>query len=156
MRVLVDERPRQFLILGSASRDLIHQSSETLAGRIGYIELTSFILEEVNDLRPLWCRGGFPRSFLSPSDEESLLWRQSYVMTFLERDIPSLGFRIPSVQMSRFWMMLSHAHGQIFNASEIGRSLGVSDHTVRKYLDILVGTFMIRSLHPWFENINKR
>ena len=156
LRVLVDERPRQFLILGSASRDLIHQSSETLAGRIGYIELTPFMLEEVNDFRTLWRRGGFPRSFLSPSDEESLIWRQAYITTFLERDIPNLGFRIPAVQMSRFWMMLSHVHGQIFNASEIGRSLGVSDHTTRKYLDILVGTFMMRNLRPWFENIGKR
>lgn len=156
LRVLVDERPRQFLILGSASRDLIHQSSETLAGRIGYIELTPFMLEEVNDFRTLWRRGGFPRSFLSSSEEESFLWRQAYITTFLERDIPSLGFRIPSVQISRFWMMLSHVHGQLFNASEIGRSLGISDHTTRKYLDILVGTFMMRNLCPWYENINKR
>lgn len=156
LRVLVDERPRHFLILGSASRDLIHQSSETLAGRIGYVELTPFMLEEVHDFQKLWRWGGFPRSFLSSSDEESILWRQAYITTFLERDIPNLGFKIPAVQTRRFWMMLSHVHGQIFNASDLGRSLGLSDHTIRKYLDILVGTFMMRSLQPWFENISKR
>lgn len=156
LRVLVDERPRQFLILGRASRDLIHQSSETLAGRIGYIELTPFTLEETGNFQTLWRRGGFPRSFLSPSEEESFLWRQAYITTFLERDIPNLGFRIPAVQMRRFWMMLSHVHGQIFNASDLGRSLSISDHVTRKYLDILVGTFMMRSLQPWFENISKR
>jgi predicted AAA+ superfamily ATPase len=156
LRVLVDERPRMFLILGSASRDLIHQSSETLAGRIGYIELTPFSLDEVQDLRTLWRRGGFPRSYLAEDDEDSVLWRQAYITTFLERDIPNLGFKIPPVQMRRFWMMLCHSHGQIFNASDIGRSLGVTDHTVRKYLDLLVGTFMARSLAPWLENISKR
>lgn len=156
LRVLVDERPRHFLILGSASRDLIHQSSETLAGRIGYVELTPFMLEEVHDVQTLWRRGGFPRSFLAQTDEESILWRQAYITTFLERDIPNLGFKIPAAQIRRFWMMLSHAHGQIFNASDIGRSLGISDHTTRRYLDILVGTFMMRNLQPWFENIAKR
>jgi predicted AAA+ superfamily ATPase len=156
LRVLIDERPRQFLILGSASRDLIHQSSETLAGRIGYVELTPFTLGEVGEMRTLWCRGGFPRSFLAKSDEESFLWRQEYITTFLERDIPNLGFKIPPLHIRRFWMMLCHTHGQILNASEIGRSLGVSDHTVRKYLDLLVGTFMMRYLSPWFENISKR
>lgn len=156
LRVLVDERPRQFLILGSASRDLIHQSSETLAGRIGYIELPPFTLEEVTDYQRLWRRGGFPRSFLASSDEISFLWRQDYITTFLERDIPALGFKMPSPQIRRFWMMLSHFHAQLFNSSEIGRSLGISDHTSRRYLDILVGTFMIRTLSPWFENIRKR
>lgn len=156
LRVLVDERPRHFLILGSASRELIHQSSETLAGRIGYVELTPFMLEEVRDYKTLWGRGGFPRSFLSQSDEESILWRQAYITTFLERDLPNLGFKIPPAQIRRFWMMLSHVHGQIFNASDLGRSLGLTDHTIRKYLDILVGTFMMRSLQPWFENISKR
>lgn len=156
LRVLVDERPRQFLILGSASRDLIRQSSETLAGRIGYVEVTPFRLDEVKDLRTLWRRGGFPRSFLSETEEESLSWRREYISTFMERDIPNLGFKIPPVQIRRFWMMLCHAHGQIFNGSEMGRSLGISDHTARKYLDILVGTFMMRSLPPWFENISKR
>jgi uncharacterized protein len=157
LRVLIDEnQKRQFLILGSASRDLIRQSSETLAGRIGYIEITPFSLEET-DLSPLlWPRGGFPRAFLAEHDKESYLWRQSYITTFLERDIAQLGFQIPPQQMRRFWLMLAHYHGQIFNASEIGRSLGVSDHTVRRYLDILAGTFMVRILSPWFENLGKR
>jgi hypothetical protein len=156
LRVLIDERPRKFLILGSASWELIKQSSETLAGRIGYIELPPFTLAETNDVRKLWRRGGFPRSYLASNEEESVMWRQSYITTFLERDIPNLGIRIPPIQMRRFWMMLAHTHGQIFNASQIGKSLGVTDHTVRRYLDILVGTFMIRHLQPWHENISKR
>ena len=147
---------KKFLILGSASRDLIQQSSETLAGRIGYIELLPFSLAEVNDEQRLWLRGGFPNSYLAGSDSDSYIWRQNYITTFLERDIPSLGFNIPAQQMRRFWLMLVHYHGQIFNASEIGRSLGISDHQVRKYLDILAGTFMIRELIPWFENLSKR
>lgn len=157
LRVLIDENEnRKFLILGSASRELIHQSSETLAGRIGYIEVMPFSLKETNDSPNLWIRGGFPRSFLAASDEDSFLWRQSYITTFLERDIANLGFDIPPQQMRRFWLMLTHYHGQIFNASEIGKSLGISDHTVRRYLDILAGTFMIRILSPWFENLGKR
>ncbi|HSC25216.1 MAG TPA: ATP-binding protein [Candidatus Babeliales bacterium] len=150
------KRKKRFLILGSASRDLIMQSSETLAGRIGYIELPPFSLSEVHNSAQLWLRGGFPNSYLAENDADSYLWRQSYITTFLERDIPSLGFNIPAPQMRRFWLMLAHYHGQIFNASELGRSLGVSDHTVRKYLDILAGTFMIRELVPWFENLQKR
>ncbi len=158
LRVLVDEekKKRRFLILGSASRDLIRQSSETLAGRIGYMELMPFSLDEVKNSQLLWLRGGFPRAYLAGNDEDSFLWRQSYITTFLERDIPSLGFQIPPQQMRRFWLMLVHYHGQIFNASDLGRSLGVSDHTIRKYLDILAGTFMIRMLSPWFENLEKR
>ncbi len=157
LRVLVDENPEiKFLILGSASRDLIHQSSETLAGRIGYIELYPFSLFEVSNSEKLWIRGGFPRSYLAESAELSYAWRQNYVSTFLERDIPALGFSIPPAQMRRFWMMLAHYHGQIMNASEIARSLGISDHTVRRYLDILSGTFMIRLLSPWYENLHKR
>lgn len=168
LRVLVDitrtkpddpdihKKEKKILILGSASRDLIRQSSETLAGRIGYIELPPFTLVEVKDSMRLWMRGGFPNSYLSQNDAESYLWRQNYIKTFLERDIPSLGFDIPAQQMRRFWLMLAHYHGQIFNASEIARSLGISDHMVRKYLDILAGTFMVRILSPWFENVNKR
>lgn len=157
LRVLIDQNnKRKFLILGSASRDLIRQSSETLAGRIGYIEVMPFSLKETHQSPNLLLRGGFPRSFLASNDEDSLLWRQSYITTFLERDIASLGFNIPPQQMRRFWLMLAHYHGQIFNASEIGRSLGISDHTVRRYLDILAGTFMIRVLSPWFENLAKR
>ena len=158
IRVLVDDplHKRNLLILGSASRDLLSQSSETLAGRIGYIELPPFSLSETKNSAQLWLRGGFPLSYLASNNADSLLWRQNYIKTFLDRDIPSLGFTIPPQQMRRFWLMLAHYHGQIFNASEIARSLAVSDHTVRKYLDILAGTFMIRELSPWFENIPKR
>lgn len=162
LRVLVDaqntppKRKRKFLILGSASRDLIRQSSETLAGRIGYIELPPFSLEEVKESKKLWTRGGFPRSYLAETETDSYKWRQNYIMTFLENDIPNLGFNIPAEQMRRFWLMLAHYHGQIYNASEISRSLSVSYHTVNKYLDILVGTFMMRRLTPWIENIQKR
>lgn len=159
IRVLIDdkEKKQKFLILGSASRDLIRQSSETLAGRIGYMELMPFSLDEVDhESDTLWLRGGFPLSYLAASEEDSFLWRQSYIATFLERDIPNLGFQIPPQQMRRFWLMLVHYHGQIFNASELGKSLGISDHMVRKYLDILAGTFMIRILLPWYENLEKR
>src|SRR6267154_1245288 len=159
MRVLIDDKQNKykFLILGSASRDLIRQSSESLAGRIGYIELAPFSLDEVDhESEILWLRGGFPLSYLARSDEESFLWRQSYITTFLERDIFNLGFQIPPQQMRRFWLMLVHYHGQIFNAHELGKSLGISDHMVRKYLDILAGTFMIRILLPWYENLEKR
>jgi len=162
IRVLVDEslvsnKPkRKFLILGSASRDLIRQSSETLAGRIGYIELPPFSLSEVNNISNLWLRGGFPSSYLANNEQDSFLWRQNYINTFLERDVPALGFNVPTEQIRGFWIMLAHYHGQIFNASEIGKSLGISDQTSKKYLDILIGTFMIRRLTPWFENIKKR
>ncbi len=158
LRVLVDDPQyrRKFLILGSASRDLIRQSSETLAGRIGYIEMYPFSLSEVLDLNRLWLRGGFPLSYLANSEAESMLWRQNYITTFLERDIPNLGFAIPPQSLRRFWLMLTHGHGQIFNASAIAKSLAISDHTSRKYLDILAGTFMIRILSPWFESVAKR
>jgi predicted AAA+ superfamily ATPase len=147
---------RKFLILGSASRDLIRQSSETLAGRIAYIELTPFSLGEVNQQKKLWLRGGFPDSYLARSLEDSLFWRKQYISTFLERDIPNLGIRIAPTALRRFWMMLAHYHAQTFNASEIGRSLGISDTTVKNYLDILTGTFMVRQLPPWTANIKKR
>lgn len=158
LRVLIDQSKRtsRFLILGSASRDLIHQSSESLAGRIGYIEVTPFSIEEVKDQTKLWLRGGFPLSYLAGSEEISYSWRQSYISTFLERDLTNLGFQIPPYQMRRFWLMLAHYHGQLFNSSELARSLGVSDHTIRRYLDILAGTFMIRILQPWHENLEKR
>lgn len=158
LRVLVD-RPgnnTKFLILGSASRDLIQQSSETLAGRIGYIDLPPFSLFEVDKSARLFLRGGFPKSYLAQSEGDSYLWRKNYISTFLERDIPNLGFAIPPQQLRKFWLMLAHYHGQIFNASEIARALGISSHTVRRYLDILIGTFMIRELQPWFENLHKR
>lgn len=157
LRVLVDQKKdRRFLILGSASRDLINQSSETLAGRIRYIELTPFSYWEVDHINKLWIRGGFPLSYLAKNEPHSFEWRSSYITTFLERDIPNLGINIPAPMLRRFWIMLSHYHGQIFNSSEIGKSLGIAHTTVRRYLDILTGTFMIRQLQPWFENIEKR
>src|SRR3989338_1409879 len=160
LRVLADRpgRKARFLILGSASRDLIRQSSETLAGRISYLELTPFSGQEVGakDLEKLWVRGGFPRSFLASSGTLSAEWRKEYVSTFLERDIPALGLKIPPRTLRRFWTMLAHYHGQIFNASEIGQSLGLAHTTVRHYLDILSGTFMVRQLSPWAENMGKR
>jgi predicted AAA+ superfamily ATPase len=158
LRVLADtKRERQhYLVLGSASPELLRQSSESLAGRIGYIELPPFSLLETLDQDKLWVRGGFPNSFLSKSENSSILWRNAYIKTFLEMDIPGLGFSIPPQQLYRFWMMLTHYHGQLFNFSELGKSLGISNHTARRYVDILEGTFMIRSLLPWFENTGKR
>lgn len=158
LRVLAD-RPHsktRFLILGSASRELVNKSSESLAGRIAHIELTPFQYQEVHELKKLWIRGGFPLSYLAKTKEISWEWRKNYVKTYLEHDIPQLGIRIAPPALRRFWMMLVHYHGQMFNASEIGRSLGISDTTVKHYLDILTGTFMVRSLQPWFENISKR
>lgn len=160
LRVLADrpERPARFLVLGSASRDLIRQASETLAGRIGYLELTPFALEETGIAARdrLWLRGGFPPAYLAPSDAASWQWRKDYVATFLERDLPALGIAIPPQSLRRFWMMLAHYHGQTLNFSELGRSFGAADTTVRRYLDILAATFMVRLLPPWHENIGKR
>ena len=159
LRHLVDQnKKKKFLILGSASRDLIRQSSETLAGRIAYHYLSGFRLADIEPAKTktLWLRGGLPRSFLAASDTDSYIWRTQYVTTFLERDIPQLGINIPARTLRRFWTMLSHYHGQILNYAELGRSFGVSDMTVRKYCDILEGTFMIRILQPWYANIGKR
>ena len=156
LRVLVDEKPRKFLILGSASRDLLQQSSETLAGRIGYIELFPFSFSETQEQTILWTRGGFPHAYLANSDQKSYAWRQDYITTFMERDIPALGFNIPPLLVRRLWMMLAHNHGGVLNSSELGSALGITHHTVRKYIEILAGTFMVRILHPWFENISKR
>lgn len=156
IRVLVDKKNIKFLVLGSASRDLIKQSAETLAGRIGYIEITPFNLPEVAEFDKLWLRGGFPLSYLANNEEQSFLWRQNYIKTFLERDIPQLGFSIPSIQLRKFWLMICHYHGSIFNASALGNSLGISQHTAERYLNILEGTFMIRILPPWYENLKKR
>jgi hypothetical protein len=160
LRVLAD-RPNQqahFLILGSASPHIIRHASETLAGRVEFIELSGFDLMETGSaaLDALWLRGGFPRSFLAASDEDSFVWREGFVRTYLERDLPQLGFRIPQPAMRRFWTMLAHYHGQTWNASELGRAMGLSDKTVRSYLDVLTGTYMIRQLQPWFENLGKR
>ena len=160
LRVLVDrqDNPARFLILGSASRDLIQHSSETLAGRVQHLELTPFSFLETGfgNMDRLWLRGGYPRSFLADNDQISTRWRSTYIATFLERDIPLLGISIPSRLLRRFWMMLAHYHGQIVNYSEIGRSFGAADTTIRRYLDILSSTFMVRQLSPWFENIKKR
>lgn len=160
LRVLVD-RPRsraRFLILGSASPELLRQSSESLAGRIIYRELGGFSLAEVGINRGdrLWLRGGLPRSFLAGAHAESHEWRRAFITTFLERDLPGLGINISSVTMRRFWTMLAHYHGQVWNASEFGRSFGVADTTVRGYLDRLTSALVVRQLQPWHENIAKR
>ena len=160
LRVLVD-RPRslaRFLLLGSASPELIRRSSETLAGRIFYHELGGLSLDEVgveNTLH-LWLRGGFPRSFLARGHAQSDEWRHGFIRTFLERDLPQIGINIRSTTMRRFWTMLSHYHGQIWNASEFARSFGVADTTVRNYLDLLTSALVVRQLQPWHENISKR
>jgi uncharacterized protein len=160
IRVLVD-RPSvaaRFLLLGSASPELVRGVSESLAGRIGFIDLTGFDLAEVGGghVNQLWTRGGFPRSFLAADDGASFAWREAFVRTFLERDIPQLGITVPAETLRRFWTMLAHYHGQLWNAAEIARSLSSSENTARKYLDILAGAFMVRVLPPWFENIGKR
>ena len=160
LRVLVD-RPdtrARFLILGSASPELVRGVSESLAGRVEFVELMGFDLGETGaeTRRRLWTRGGLPRSYLATSDDDSMAWRDGFIRTFLERDVPQLGIRIPAAAMRRFWTMLAHWHGQTWNASDLGRALGVSDKTVRGYLDLLTGTYMVRQLQPWFENVAKR
>lgn len=160
LRVLVDrpDNKAQFLILGSASPDIIRNVSETLAGRVEFLELGGFDLLEVGmeKWEDLWLRGGFPRSFLATSEQDSLAWREGFIQTFLERDIPQLGINIPSVAMRRFWTMLAHYHGQTWNASDLSRSMGLSDKTIRSYLDILTGTYMVHQLQPWHVNLGKR
>ena len=160
LRVLAD-RPdarSRFLILGSVSPDLVRGVSESLAGRVEFVELTGFDLAETGApaWRRLWLRGGLPRSYLAASDDDSMAWRDGFVRTFLERDIPQLGITIPPAAMRRFWTMLAHWHGQIWNGSELGRAIAASDKTVRRYLDLLTGTYMVRQLQPWFENVAKR
>ncbi len=160
LRVLADRprTPARFLVLGSASPDLLRQGSESLAGRIAFHELGGFDLEEVGSgaWRRLWLRGGFPRSFLATSDVASFDWRRDFISTFLERDIPQLGVAIPGRTLRRFWSMLAHWHGQIWNASEFARAFGVSVPTVGRYLDLLAGTFVVRVLPAWHENLSKR
>ena len=150
-----NNRPGQLLLLGSASRDLIKQSSETLAGRISYIEIGPFVASEVGDLRRLWVQGGYPDSFLLDS-ELSFDWRLNYIRTFLEQDIPQLGFSMPAAVLRRFWTMLAHVNGSILHQSNLAASMGVSVPTIRNYLDILEGTFGIRMLSPFFTNTRKR
>jgi predicted AAA+ superfamily ATPase len=160
LRVLVDrpEADARFLVLGSASPFLVKGVSETLAGRVGFVDLGGFSLDEVgvDQQSCLWTRGGFPRSFLAPDGATSFLWRDSFIRTFLERDIPQLGITTPADTLRRFWTMIAHYHGQIWNAADFGRSLGFSANTARSYLDILSGAFMVRVLTPWFENLKKR
>ena len=160
LRVLADRTDYQanFLLLGSASPHLVKGVSESLAGRVSFVEMSGFILEETgyDTFRNLWLRGFFPRSFLSSNEEESFRWRVDFTKTFLERDIPQLGISIPSSTLRRFWSMVAHSHGQIWNASEFARSLGSSEASARRYLDLLSGTYMVRQLQPWFENISKR
>ena len=160
LRVLADESdsPRKFLILGSASPELVQKSSESLAGRVGFVNLTGFNLHEVGveNLEKLWLRGGFPRSFLGTDEQHSFSWRENFIQTFLERDISSYGFNIPPVTLRRFWLMLAHYHGQIWNGAEFARAMGVSEPTVKRYLDILTGAYMVRQLQPWHENLKKR
>jgi len=160
LRVLADRTPRRarFLVLGSASPHLLRQSAESLAGRIAFHELGGFSLEEVgrSHLDRLWLRGGFPCAFLARTEREGLDWRRDFVRTFLERDLPQFGIGVPSAVLGRFWSMLAHYHGQTWNAAEFARSFGVSDMTVRRYLDVLAGTFVVRALQPWHENLGKR
>lgn len=160
LRVLADRSPLpcRFILVGSASPDLMRQTSDSLAGRVHFLDMGGFTLGEVGDDQRdrLWLRGGFPLSFLADNDEDSRQWRLSLVRTFLERDMPQLGVQIPAEMLRRFWTMLAHDHGQVWNGSEIGASLGVSHHTTRKYLDLLCGAYVVRQLQPWFENLGKR
>jgi predicted AAA+ superfamily ATPase len=160
LRVLADRprTPARFLVLGSASPELLRQSSESLAGRIAYRELGGFALDETGEKAPLklWRRGGLPRSFLAPSDAASLAWRRDLIRTFLERDLPQLGVGVSAAAMRRFWTMLAHYHGQVWNASEFARSFGVAHTTVRGYLDRLTSALVVRQLLPWHQNISKR
>lgn len=160
LRVLADRprTPARFLVLGSASPSLLKQSSETLAGRIAFYTLPGFSLGEVGDAAAerLWLRGGFPRSFLARSSAESMKWRESFIHTFVERDLMPLGMDMASAAVERFWRMLAHYHGQIWNGSELARSFGISHTSVAKYLDILTGTFAVERMEPWFENASKR
>lgn len=160
LRVLCDRDPlpARFLILGSASPALLQQSSESLAGRITTIRMGGFSLEDVGleSQKVHWLRGGFPRSFLAETEKESLEWRMDFVSTFLERDIPQFGVKIPSTSLFRFWSVLAHYHGQIWNVAEAARTLTIGETTARRYMDLLQDLFMVRQLQPWFANLNKR
>ncbi len=160
LRVLADRprRPARFLLLGSASMHLVRGASETLAGRVAFVDMAGFDLTEAGPdaADRLWLRGGFPRAFLARSEGESLDWREDFIRTFLERDIPQLGISIPAAALRRFWTMVAHYHGQVWNAAEFARSLGTSEPTARRYLDLLSGALVVRALPPWHENISKR
>ena len=160
LRVLADRQPlpARFLILGSAAPDLLKQSSETLAGRLETIPLEGFRLADLGASAQArhWLRGGFPLAYTARTESNSLVWRQQFIQTFLERDLPQLGVTIPALALRRFWNMLAHYHGQIWNAAELARALAVNESTVRRYLDLMTGVFMVRQLPPWFENLKKR
>ena len=160
LRVLADRRPlpARFLILGSASPDLLKQSSETLAGRLETVPLEGFRLSDLGAAAQdrHWVRGGFPLAYTARTEADSLAWRRQFLQTFLERDMPQLGIAIPAVSMRRFWTMIAHYHGQIWNAAELARAMAVNESTVRRYLDLMTGVFMVRQLPPWFENLGKR
>ena len=158
LRVLADRprTPARFLVLGSASPSLLQQTSETLAGRVGFHHLDGCGLREVSNPDRLWLRGGFPLSYLARSEAASRRWRDGFIQTFLARDVPELGSLVPSTTLRRFWTMLAHWHGQIWNGAEFGRAFGVSHTTVRRYLDLLTSVFVVRQLQPWHENIAKR
>ncbi len=160
LRVLIDRKPApaKFLVLGSASPELLRQTSETLAGRIAFIDMSGFVLNEIpaRDVSKLWVRGGFPRSFLARSERQSLEWREDFIRTFLERDLAQLGSRVPAATMRRLWTMIAHYSGGTWNGSEIGRALGEAHMTVRRHLDALSTALVVRILEPWFENVGKR
>jgi hypothetical protein len=160
LRVLADRPglPARFLILGSASPALIKAGSESLAGRVSFIDVTGFSLEELgaDAMSRLWWRGGFPRAFLASDDAATRQWLDDFRRTFLERDIPQLGIQVPAATLGRFWTMVAHCHGQVLNLAELARALGSSEPTARRYLDILSGTYVVRQLPPWFENLKKR
>jgi predicted AAA+ superfamily ATPase len=160
LRVLADRKPlpARFLILGSASLDIVRGISESLAGRVAYVEMGGFVSDEIaaKDIDRLWIRGGFPLSFLAESDQYSYEWRSNFIRSFLERDIPQMGIRVPAQALRRFWIMLAHYHANVWNAADLARSMGVKEDTARRHLDILTGAFLIRQLPPWFENVGKR
>jgi predicted AAA+ superfamily ATPase len=160
LRVLADRRakPARFLILGSASGELLRQGSESLAGRVESITISGFSLNEVGGdrVRELWRRGGFPLAYLAHSEADSLAWRKQFVQTLLERDLPQWGVRVPAIALSRFWSMVAHYHGQVWNAAEPARALGVNESTTRRYLDLLTDALMLRQLRPWHANLSKR
>jgi uncharacterized protein len=163
LRSYIDKNRRngQFILLGSASRDLVQHTSESLAGRVGIIDLTPFTVYEVCNspeysLNSNWLRGGYPESFLANSDSDSKLWIENFIRTFIERDIPRLGFQIPSLQLRRFLMMSAHNQGQILNASKLGESLGLTHPTIRRYIDLMEQTFIMRTLPPYLVNLKKR
>jgi uncharacterized protein len=160
LRVLADREPvpARFLVLGSASPDLVKAGSESLAGRISFVDVTGFSLSELDAaaLSRLWWRGGFPRAWLASDDAAARQWHDDFFRTFLERDIPQLGIQVPATTLRRFWTMVAHFHGQILNQAELARALGSAEPTARRYLDILTGTYVVRQLAPWFENLKKR